>query len=249
MFLSRHLSPWRRRRARQLIDKADRARDVGNYAAAAGLYRRALAFDPRRTDIRVQLGHLLKLLGRTKEAIAAYSAAHQLLPGNEAPAIELRALGAAIGAGASGADTVASEARIRDADRLRDARRYAEAADAYGQALRLSPTRSDIRIQQGNMLKDAGRLAQAEAAYRCALTQPPEDAEVHLQLGHVLKLQGRRTEALLAYRRAIEIRPSLEPAWNELFPAVSLQSHQESSEAQGRRGGVEALLAMTEEVV
>src|SRR6266851_1581162 len=283
MFLSRYLFSSRRRRAPRLLDRADRLRDIGDYAAAASLYRRALAFDPRRTDIRVQLahmlkeltrfgeaeaayrqalaqlpengdlylqlGHLLKLLGRTKEAIAAYSAAHQLLPGDGAPAVELRALGAAIGDGASGADTVASEAHIRDADRLRDARRYAEAADAYGQALSLSPTRSDIRIQQGNMLKDAGRLAQAEAAYRCALTQPPEDAEVHLQLGHVLKLQGRRTEALLAYRRAIEIRPSLEPAWNEVFQAVSLQSHQESSEAEARRGGVEALLAMTEEVV
>src|SRR5712691_7501555 len=153
MFLSRYLFSWRQRRARQLIDKADRARDVGNYAAAAGLYRRALAFDPRRTDIRVQLGHmlkeltrfgeaeaayrqalaqlpddgdlhlqlghLLKLLGRTREAIAAYSAAQRLLPGNEAPAVELRALGAAIGDGTSGADTVAGEAHIRDADRLR----------------------------------------------------------------------------------------------------------------------------------
>ncbi len=283
MFLSRLPFSLRRQRARQLINKADRARDVGNYAAAAERYRRALAFDPRRTDIRVQLahmlkeltrfgeaeaayrqalaqcpddgdlhlqlGHLLKLLGRTKEAIAAYAAAHQLLPGTEAPVVELRALGAAIGDGTSGADTVAGEAHIRDADRLRDARRYVEAADAYSLALSFSPTRSDIRIQQGNMLKDAGRLAQAEAAYRHALAQTLGDAEVHLQLGHVLKLQGRRTEALLAYRRAIEIRPSLEPAWNEVFQAVSLQSHQESSEAQARRGGVEALSAMTEDVV
>ena len=109
--------------------------------------------------------------------------------------------------GVSGADTVAIEEHIRDGDRLRDARRCVEAADAYGKALSLSPTRSDIRIQQGNMLKDAGRLAEAEATYRCALAQMPEDGEIHLQLGHVLKLQGRRTDALLAYRRAIEIRP------------------------------------------
>ena len=195
----------------------------------------------------LQLGHLLKLLGRINEAIAAYSAAHQLLPGNEAPAAELRALGVAIGV--SGADTVASEEHIRDGDRLRDARRYVEAADAYGKALSLSPTRSDIRIQLGNMLKDAGRLAEAEATYRCALGQMPEEAEVHLQLGHVLKLQGRRTEALLAYRRAIEIRPSLEAAWNELFQAVTPQSDRGSSEPRAGRGGAEALLAMTEEVV
>src|SRR5216683_7718272 len=80
MFLSRHLSPWRRRRARQLINKADRARDVGNYAAAAGLYRRALAFDPRRIDIRVQLAHMLKELTRFGEAEAAYRQALAQLP-------------------------------------------------------------------------------------------------------------------------------------------------------------------------
>src|SRR5216683_7768161 len=143
MFLSRYLFSSRRRRAPRLLDRADRLRDIGDYAAAARLYRRALAFDPRRTDIRVQLahmlkeltrfgeaeaayrqalaqlpddgdlhlqlGHLLKLLGRTREAIAAYSAAHQLSPSDEAPAVELRALGAAIDDGASGVDIVVSE--------------------------------------------------------------------------------------------------------------------------------------------
>ncbi len=267
--LSRCGSFWRRQLARRLIDRADRARDAGRYAAAASLYRRALALDHRRADIRVQLahmlkeltrfgeaeaayrqalaqlpddgdlhlrlGHLLKLLGRTEEAIAAYSAAHQLLRNSDAPAAELRSLGAP--PGASWADTVAGEEHIRQGDRLRDARRYAEAAEAYGKALTLAPTRSDIRIQHGNMLKDAGRLAQAESAYRYALTQSPQDAEIHLQLGHLLKLQGRRSEALASFRRAIEMRPSLEAAWSELL------------EAPAAHAGVEALLAMTGELV
>src|SRR5216683_4617134 len=283
MFLSRYLFSSRRRRAPRLLDRADRLRDIGDYAAAASLYRRALAVDPRRTDIRVQLahmlkeltrfgeaeaayrqalaqlpddgdvhlqlGHLLKLLGRTEEAIAAYSSAHRLSPERGVPAAELRALGALRDDVASGANTVASEEYIRNGDRLRDGRRFAEAADAYGSALSLSPTRNDIRIQQGNMLKDAGCLAQAEATYRYALAQTPEDAEIHLQVGHVLKLQGRRTEALLAYRRAIEIQPSLEPAWSELFQAANLQSQPGSFEAQAANGGVEALLAMSQQVV
>jgi O-antigen biosynthesis protein len=267
--LSRYRFFGRRQLTDRLIDRADRARDAGHYAAAASLYRRALALDHRRADIRIQLahmlkeltrfgeaeaayrqtlaqlpddgdlhlqlGHLLKLLGRTKEAIAAYSAAHQLLRDSDAPAAELRALG--VLPGASWVDAVASEEHIRRGDRLRDACRYAEAAEAYGSALTLAPARSDIRIQQGNMLKDAGRLAQAESAYRYALAQSPEDAEIHLQLGYVMKLQGRRSEALVSYRRAIEVQPSLEAAWSELF------------EAQAARAGVDALLAMTGEVV
>src|SRR6266567_3993889 len=146
MFLSRHLFFGRLRRARRLIGRANRARDAGNYAAAASLYRRALAFDPRRTDIRVQLAHMLKELTRFGEAEAAYRQAMAQLP--------------------------------NDGDRLRDGRRFAEAADAYGSALSLSPTRNDIRIQQGNMLKDAGLLAQAESTYRDALAQTPEDADI-----------------------------------------------------------------------
>lgn len=266
---SRNRFFWRRLLTRRLIDRAGRARDAGHYAAAALLYRRALALDHRRADIRIQLahmlkeltrfgeaeaayrqalsqlpddgdlhlqlGHLLKLLGRTKEAVAAYCAAHRLLRNSDAPAAELRALGAL--PGASSVDTVAGEEHIRRGDRLRDARCYAEAAEAYGSALTLAPTRGDIRIQLGNMLKDAGRLAQAESAYRYALARSPEDAEIHLQLGHVMKLQGRRSEALVSYRRAIEEQPSLEAAWSELF------------EAPAPLGGVEALLAMTGEVL
>src|ERR1700720_1342854 len=157
MFLSRYLSSRRLGRARRLINRADRNRDAGNYAAAASLYRRALALDAGRAEIRVQLahmlkeltrfgeaeaayrqalaqlpdngdlhlqlGHLLKLLGRTTDAIAAYSAARRLLPDSEAPAVELRALGAAAGDGAFGADTDLGEEHIRNGDRLRDTHR------------------------------------------------------------------------------------------------------------------------------
>jgi GT2 family glycosyltransferase/Tfp pilus assembly protein PilF len=220
-------------------------KELTRFGEAEATYRQALAQLPEDGDLHLQLGHLLKLLGRTTEAIAAYSTARRFLPDSEAPAVELRALGAAFGDDAFGANADLSEEHIRNGDRLRDARRYAEAADAYGNALRLSPTRSDIRIQLGNMLKDAGRMAEAETAYRYALAQTPEDAEIHLQLGHALKLQGRRTEALLAYRRAIEIEPSLEAAWSELFKADSPQSQQ----AQPARGSVDALFAMTEELI
>src|SRR5438309_9006663 len=80
MFLSRHPFSSRRLRGRRVISKADRARDAGNYATAARLYRRALAFDPRRTDIRVQLAHMLKELTRFGEAEAAYRQALAQLP-------------------------------------------------------------------------------------------------------------------------------------------------------------------------
>ena len=138
---------------------------------------------------------------------------------------------------------------IARGDRLRDSRQYEEAAEAYGEALKLLPLRTDIRIQQGNMLKDAGRLTEAETAYRSALASAPENAEIHLQLGHVFKLQGRRETALAAYRRAADLDPSLEAARVELFMAGCPQAQLQTFADQTARGGVEALLAVGSEVM
>jgi tetratricopeptide (TPR) repeat protein/GT2 family glycosyltransferase len=264
---------------RQLTRRGDEARDRGAYARAARFYRRALALDPCRADIRVQLGnmlkelarhqqaeaayrralsqspedgdihlqlaHLLKLTGRKQEAIAAYRDAHRLLADSSIPAAEIMALGVEGSALTQLPPEEACEAHIREGDRLRDARDYAGAAEAYGAAVALAPARTDIRVQHGNMLKDAGRLREAEAAYRAALAQAPRDADIHLQLGHTLKLQGRRTAALECYRRAAELAPFLVPPQRELFSAGERANQEDLFDAQLRLGGVEALMEMT----
>jgi tetratricopeptide (TPR) repeat protein/GT2 family glycosyltransferase len=274
----RELLAWRQRRLRRLLRRGDQARDDGDFKAAAALYRQALGFDARRSDIRVQLGHmlkelarydeaeaayrqalaqspegdthlqlghLLKLLGRRDEAIAAYTVAYRQLDENDAAAVELRALGAAV----PGEEPhVLAEEHIALGDRLRDRGRYADAARAYAHALELVSDRTDIRVQYGNMLKDSGQLSQAEAAYRIALSSVPDSAEIHLQLGHVFKTQGRRDEALAEYRRASEIQPSLDTAWKELALAGSLEGQQQQFEMQLAHGGVEALIAVAEEI-
>jgi tetratricopeptide (TPR) repeat protein len=58
--------------AGQLARQADRARDRKAYARAARFYSLALALHPRRTDLGVQLGHMLKEAGRYRDAEAAY---------------------------------------------------------------------------------------------------------------------------------------------------------------------------------
>src|SRR5205814_793380 len=67
------------------------------------------------------------------------------------------------------------------ADGLRDARRYADAAEAYRALIEILPQRIDLRVQYGNMLKDSGQLAKAEAVYRSVLTEMPDDADTYLQ--------------------------------------------------------------------
>jgi GT2 family glycosyltransferase/tetratricopeptide (TPR) repeat protein len=91
------------------------------------------------------------------------------------------------------------------ADKMRNARRYADAAKAYRMVLALAPRLTDIRVQYGNMLKDSGHLDAAEAAYRLALVEKANDPDIYLQLGHCLKLQGRKAAALKAYGQAARL--------------------------------------------
>jgi GT2 family glycosyltransferase/tetratricopeptide (TPR) repeat protein len=272
-----------RRAAAKLIWRADKARDAGAHAEAAELYSRALDLTPARTDIRVQLGHmlkelgryqaaeaayrralerspeegdihlqlghLLKLTGRNDDAIAAYRNAARLLKDGSAPVAELSALGATEIAPTQPAPEKSCEAYIEDGDRWRDAHDYARAAEAYGAAIELEPTRDDIRVQYGNMLKDAGRLQEAEEVYRAMLARTPANGEIHLQLGHTLKLQGRRADALDCYRRAATLAPFLVAPQRELFAAAERDSQERLFEAQLRQGGIDALMEVSQKLV
>lgn len=140
------------------------------------------------------------------------------------------------------------EALIRDADRLRDTRQYAAAAEAYAAVLAIVPQRTDIRVQYANMLKDSGRVAEAEAAYRQALTDAPDDADIRLQLGHALKLQGKRGEAIAAYRHSAALRPDNLGALKELFFAGSFNDQLQLFERRLAAGDLDAMLSWREEI-
>ena len=138
------------------------------------------------------------------------------------------------------------EVLIRQGDRLRDCGRYAEAAEAYGGALVIAPSRTDIRVQYGNMLKDSGRLIEAESVYRQALAERPDDPDIYLQLGHCLKLQGRCSAALEAYSRGSGAPPighrsnrdySFDAQQMAAIEALNLVAHQ----IQGLRGMLDRL--------
>src|SRR5437763_10573781 len=98
------------------------------------------------------------------------------------------------------------------------------------------------------MLKDAGRAADAETAYRHALSEKPDDPDIHLQLGHALKLQGKRHDALAPYRRAAARPPDNIEALKELFFAGSFDDQQQLFERRLAAGGVEAVMALGEEI-
>jgi glycosyltransferase involved in cell wall biosynthesis len=97
--LGRYLAFWPmpRGRANRCIDAGDAARNVGAWEQAAFHYRRAVAIQPRRRPIWIQLGHAEKEVGRPQAALDAYAKA-SLLPGEDGEAalhhgLQAKALG------------------------------------------------------------------------------------------------------------------------------------------------------------
>jgi glycosyltransferase involved in cell wall biosynthesis len=97
----------------------------------------------------------------------------------------------------------------REGDRLRDAGRFAEAAEVYERYLGLVPKDATIWVQCGNCLKDAGSYAMSRRCYEEALKLVPSDADTHLQLGHLHKLTGRTEMARASYVKANALDPAL----------------------------------------
>jgi glycosyltransferase involved in cell wall biosynthesis len=113
------------------------------------------------------------------------------------------------------------EVLLARGDAARDARRWAEAAAAYGAYLRQRPEDRGILVQRGHCLKEDGDPAAALELYRRAEAMQPDDADIHMQIGHALKLLGRRGEAAEAYGRALAIDPLDAGAWSEWRGALA----------------------------
>ncbi|WP_426954482.1 glycosyltransferase [Muricoccus radiodurans] len=117
--------------------------------------------------------------------------------------------------GVSGGRDEEVRALRRAGDAARDARRWAEAAAAYGEYLARRPDDRGILVQRGHALKESGDPEAALALYHQAAAMAPGDADIHVQIGHALKLLGRLAEALDAYGKGVVADPGARHAWEE----------------------------------
>ncbi len=93
-------------------------------------------------------------------------------------------------------------------DRARARRAWAEAADAYAEAVRHSPDRASIWVQLGHMRKEAGDLPAAERAYGRALRLEPSNADTWLNAAYLLKALDRPLDAARAFERVSMLKPT-----------------------------------------
>lgn len=79
---------------------------------------------------------------------------------------------------------------LRRAGALFRARRYREAAEAYGEVVRLRPRLPDAHHNQGVALKAAGHLAESIACFRRAVRLKPDYLAAHTNLAAALEAKG-----------------------------------------------------------
>ncbi len=188
----------------------------GRWAEAADHCRQALALQPRLAAAHNNLGRAQAGQRRWVEAEAAYRQALALQPAfaqaHHGLALALRALG----------QRQAAAGSLREALRLRPSvaawmqlaeleleRQQPEAAaEAYGHALALDPTRVDGWSNRALALAAGGQHEAARVAYQHALVLQPDQADVLSNLGNSCLALGRVDEALAAQRQATALQPT-----------------------------------------
>ena len=133
----------------------------------------------------------------------------------------------------SGPTVAAVEERADDllekGNQFRDARRFAEAEDAYQSILKLKPGDARAAYGLGNIYSDQQRWEEAENAYRNAVKWSPSDLDALVALSVVLVQPRtgagnakRLADAESFARRAVQLQPKNAVAWDRL--GVALQA-------------------------
>jgi tetratricopeptide (TPR) repeat protein len=184
---------------------------------AVACYREVLRLESERAPVAcVDLGNVLKDLGRMDDAEAAYREALRRRPAFPEALNNLGNLLNDRGLHQEAEDCCREAIRLRPnfpephsnlGNILRGMGRPKEAEAHCREALRLRPVHLSAQINLGATLRDQGRFRDAEACYREILARHPQHAETLNNLGSLLYDQGRPEEAELQFQAALKIKP------------------------------------------
>ncbi|MGB6827549.1 MAG: tetratricopeptide repeat protein [Terracidiphilus sp.] len=192
------------------LQKPSAPRRAPQIIQAALAYQRILATNPTNAPALIGMS-LLALAGRqTEHAIRLASAA---LAVNPRIASGWIALGQA----------------------LKAAGRFADAEQAYHQALRLGAANPLARMGLGELKLASGHPAEAIPEFDIALRSKPSLACAHLCLGNALAILGNFIQALDHYRSALGIRPRYAEAEFAVGFALNRLGRTREAEARYRR--------------
>jgi tetratricopeptide (TPR) repeat protein len=98
----------------------------------------------------------------------------------------------------------------------KDLRKWSEAADAFGSAIRLDADNPALHYELGNALFEQAKVGEAQAEFDKALKIDPKLYKAHYRLGVVLQSQDKLREADAEFRKAIEANPRFVPPYLKL---------------------------------
>ena len=104
---------------------------------------------------------------------------------------------------------------------------YADAVDAYRQAIRLQPDNLESQYESGRVLAHQGDCSAAVERFREALRLRPEYGEAHFQLGRCLEMMNSDADAIIAYRNAVRYQPDLVAA-HQALGALLFVKHEDA---------------------
>jgi tetratricopeptide (TPR) repeat protein len=187
-------------------------RNVGNWALAERVLRRAQAAHPDDFWLNFELAYTIKekKAPEAGEKIRFYQAALALHPRS---VISLYNLGLA----------------------LHDKGKFDEAIIEYRKAIELKPDFVDALTNLGNVLVDKGRLDESITEYRKALKLNPNQANAHQGLGIALTRKDMPEEAIPELRKAIELKPDNDVTHYSLAAALSDIGKYDEAIAESRR--------------
>ncbi len=202
--------------SRQELDAVMALFNQGQFEEVALLARKLTERFPQHDFGWKVLGAVLKVLGRSSDALAPMGKAVALSPGDIESrhnlGVILQELGELDEAAACyrralkiNADYVDSILNLGVV--LHKTGHLDEAAEKLRHALRIRPDSAAAHGNLGATLKELGRLDEAEASFRRAMTLTPHDAVAHNNLGIALKQMEHLDEAVASFRRALQIRP------------------------------------------
>lgn len=212
------------------VIQGDRLAADGAWHVAAEAYAVAVARDPERNDIRIQLAHALKESGNLEAAERVYREVIRIDENEFETMVHLAHLLKNIG-------------KFREAIDLfyiidRNGLYSVESEISYLETLLslqsvVAEENDDLVaadfVAKGNRARGAGWWEDAAIAYRAALSAEAEQPAIWVQLGHALKESGCAVDAAAAYRQALAHEPDNQET--ELHLAHLLKSEEQFADA------------------
>jgi tetratricopeptide (TPR) repeat protein len=173
-------------------------------------YRKAIAADPRRLRLSVELADYLWRERQYDAGNARIEKVLREMPDN-------------------------TELRVYYGVNLADQRRYVDAAKQFDEARRRGLATAEVLLYLGSALREAGRLEEATTRLREAVALAPDRAAPHQSLGRVLLFRGQPAEAAAELERAARLDPSSALIAIDLGRAYEASGKTAQAEAAYRR--------------